>query len=148
LHDGALIFGVDFQDAVHTREDEHHAAGAGERPARESGAGATADDWNFVFGGEFDALRDLPGGCRENDDVGEAFFDRSVVLVQKEILQLVKNGVFAKKLGQLMKEAGIHGRAIAGAPGTIVRDGERAQRQDRPGERGYVSVISQNAKRG
>src|SRR6266850_2466672 len=33
------------------------------------------------------------------------------------------------------------GRAIVGAPGTIVRDGEGAQRQDRPGARGCVSVI-------
>src|SRR6266478_1156773 len=109
LHDGALIFGVDFQDAVHAREDEHHAAGAGERAAGEAGAGAAADDRNFVFGGEFHALRDVLGGCGKNDDVGKTFFDGAVVFVEKEIFQLVKNGVFAKKLGQLMKEAGIHG---------------------------------------
>jgi len=100
--------------------------------------GAAADDRNFVFGGEFHALRDVLGGCGKNDDFGKAFFDGAVVFVEKEIFQLVKNGVFAKKLGQLMKEAGIMGRAIVGAPGTIVRDGERAQRQDRPGARGLL----------
>src|SRR6266850_3125352 len=109
LHDGALIFGVDFQDAVHAREDEHHSAGAGERAAGEAGAGAAADDRNFIFGGEFDALRDVIGGCGKNDDVGEAFFDGAVVFVEKEIFQLVKNGVFAKKLGQLVNEAWVHG---------------------------------------
>jgi len=63
LHDGALIFGVDFQDAVHARETEHHSAGAGERAAGEAGAGAAADDRNFIFVGEFDGLRDVLGGC-------------------------------------------------------------------------------------
>jgi hypothetical protein len=109
LHDGALILGVDFQDAVHARKNEHHAAGAGERAAGEAGAGAAANDWNFVFGGEFDGLRDVFGGCGKNDDVGEAFFDGAVVFVEKEIFQLVKNGVLAKKLGQLVKEAWVHG---------------------------------------
>src|SRR5712664_1502840 len=40
------------------------------------------------------------------------------------------------------------GRAIAGASGTIVRDGERAQRQDRPGARGCVSVIFPKCEEG
>jgi hypothetical protein len=108
LDDGALIFDVEFENAIHAREDEHHAAGAGERAAGKSRAGAATDDGEMVLCGEFDDARDLFRCCRENDDVGAAFFVRAVVLVKKKILGPVKNGRRAEKFLEFANEARVH----------------------------------------
>ena len=149
LNDGALILGVDFENAIHAGEDEHHAAGAGERAAGEAGAGAAADDGNIVFGGEFDDAGDFVGGGGKDDDVGAALFDRAVVFVEQKVFRLVKDGSFAEEFFEFLDEARAHlVTTRKSADGTIVRVGERAQRQDRPETRGCVSVISRKLRRG
>lgn len=74
LDDGALILAVEFENAIHAREDEHHAAGACERAAGKSRAGAATGDGEMAFCGEFYDAGDLVRCCRKNDDVGAAFF--------------------------------------------------------------------------
>ena len=54
LNDGALIFGVDFENAIHARKNDHDAAGAGECTARETCAGAATNNGGIVFVSEFD----------------------------------------------------------------------------------------------
>ena len=91
LDDGALIFDVELENAIHTREDEHHAAGAGERAAGKPRAGASADDGDVILCGELCDARNVVGGIGENDEVWTAFFDGAVVLIKKKILGPVKN---------------------------------------------------------
>ncbi len=81
LGDGALSFDVEVENAIHAREDEHHAAGAGERAAGKSRAGAAADDGEVVLYGEFYDAGNVFGGIRKNDEVRTAFFDGAVVLI-------------------------------------------------------------------
>jgi hypothetical protein len=108
LDDGALIFDVEFENAIHAREDEHHAAGAGERAAGKSRAGAAANDGEMVLCGEFDDARDMIRCCWKNDDVGTAFFNGAVVLEKKKILGPVKNGRRAEKFLEFANEARVH----------------------------------------
>ncbi len=56
LDDRALIFGVERENAVHACENDHHAAGAGERAAGKARTGAAANDGNVVLGGELGDL--------------------------------------------------------------------------------------------
>jgi len=92
LDDGALIFDVEFENAIHAREDEHHAAGACERAAGKSRAGAATDDGDVILCRELCDARNVFGGMGENDEVRTAFFDGAVVLIKKKILGPVKNG--------------------------------------------------------
>jgi hypothetical protein len=107
LDDGALIFEIDFEDAIHAREDEHESAGAGECAAGESGAGAAAEDRGVVSGGEFYDLGDFGGRGREDDGVGAAFFDRAVIFVEDEIFGAVQDGVGSEKPLQRADEVAI-----------------------------------------
>jgi hypothetical protein len=96
LDDGALILGVDLENAIHAGEDEHDASGAGERATGEACARTAADDGNVVFGGQPNDAGDFLGGSRKNDDVGAALFDRAVVFIEEDIFRLVENGRFAE----------------------------------------------------
>jgi hypothetical protein len=112
LHDGALIFGVHFKNAVHTRKNNHHAAGAGKRTAGKTGTGAAADDGSIVFGGEFDDAGDVLRGRRKNDEVGAALFDRAVVFVQKKVFRFVEHGGLTKEFFEFLNKTRVH-RACA-----------------------------------
>lgn len=103
LDNGALIFRIDGQDAVHAREDHHQAAGAGERAAGEAGASAAADDRNVVLGGQFDDLRNFFRRSGKDYDFGASFFDRTVVFVEKNIFRLKENGGRAEKFFEIAK---------------------------------------------
>jgi len=83
LDDGAADFDVELENAIHTREDEHHPAGAGERAAGKPRAGAAADDWDVILCSELCDARNVVGGIGENDEVWTAFFDGAVVLIKK-----------------------------------------------------------------
>ena len=74
LHGGTLVFEVDFQDAVHAREGDHDAAGAGKCAAGKARACATADDGSVALSSEFDDTGDLFRSGGKNDRVGPAFF--------------------------------------------------------------------------
>ena len=96
LDDGALIFEIEFEDAVHAGEDEHESAGAGERAAREAGAGAAAEDGDVVLIGQADDLGDFGSRRREDDEIGAAFFDGAVVFVEDEVFGEREDGGFAE----------------------------------------------------
>jgi hypothetical protein len=108
LDDGALILGVDREDLVHARENEHQAASASERAARKAGARATTDDGDVVLRRQFDDLRNFPRRCREYDDIRTAFFDGAVVFVEENFLRLKKNGARAEKFFKIAKKASMH----------------------------------------
>ena len=95
LDDSALIIEIEFENAIHAREDEHESAGTGERTARETGAGAATEDGHVVFGGEADNFGDFGGGAREGDEVGAPFFDGAVVFVEDEVFGAGEDGVAA-----------------------------------------------------
>ena len=97
LDDGALIFEVEFEDAIHAGEDEHESAGAGKRATGEAGAGAAAEDGDVVLRGEADNLGDFGGRRGEDDDVGTAFFDGAVVLVEADVFGEGENGGIAEE---------------------------------------------------
>jgi len=83
VNNGAVIFDVEFENAIHAREDEHHAAGAGKRAAEKPCVGATTDDGDVVFCGELCDARNVFGGIGEDDEVRTTFFDGAVVLIKK-----------------------------------------------------------------
>ena len=95
LNNGALIFEIEFEDAIHAREDKHESTGACERAAGEAGAGAATEDGHVVFGGEADNFGDFGGGAREGDEVGAPFFDGAVVFVEDEVFGAGEDGVAA-----------------------------------------------------
>ena len=107
LHDGALIFEIDVEDAIHARENEHESAGARQRAAGKAGAGAATEDGSVMSGGELDDLGDLGGRAREDDRVGAALFDRAVVFVEDEVFGAVKDGVGSEKFLQCANEIAI-----------------------------------------
>ena len=100
LNDGALIVEIEFEDAIHAREDEHESAGAGERAARKAGASASAEDGDVVLVREADDFGDFSGSGREGDEIGAAFFDGAVVFVEDEVFGAGENGVVAEKFLQ------------------------------------------------
>jgi hypothetical protein len=108
LDDGALVFDVEFENAIHARKDEHHAAGAGERAAGKPRAGAAPDHGDVVLCGELYDARNVFGGIGKNDEVRTAFFDGAVVLIEKKILGPVKNGRGAEKFFEFANEARVH----------------------------------------
>lgn len=108
LDDGALILRIDGENAVHARKNDHHAAGAGERSAGKTGAGAAAHDGGTVLCGKFDDMRDLLRGGGKDNDVGAPFLYRAVVLVENDIFRLRKNRGRAEKLLEIAKKARIH----------------------------------------
>ena len=100
LNDGALIFEIELEDAVHAREDEHESAGAGERATGKAGAGAAAEDGNVVSVGEADDFGDFGCGGGEDDQVGTAFFDGAVVFVENEVFGAGEDGLLAEEFLQ------------------------------------------------
>ena len=108
LDDGALIFDVELENAIHTREDEHHAAGACERAAGKPRAGAATDDGDVILCGELCDARNVFCGMGKNDEVRAAFFDGAVVLIKKKILGPVKNGRGAEEFFEFANEARVH----------------------------------------
>ena len=107
LDDGALIFEIEFEDAIHAGEDEHEAAAAGERATGESGAGATAQDGDVVLIREADDFGNFGGGGRENDEIGAAFFDGAVVFVEDEVFGAGEDGVVTEKFLERASEVAV-----------------------------------------
>ena len=104
----ALALRVRSPGSIHAREDEHHAAGACERAAGKSRAGAATDDGEVVLCGEFGDARNVFGGMGKIDEVWTAFFDGAVVPIKKKILRPVKNGRRAEEFFEFANEAGGH----------------------------------------
>ena len=108
LDDGALIFRVNREDAIHARESEHQTARAGKRASGEAGASAAADNGHVVFRGELDDLRNFLSGGGENNYFRAAFLDRAIVFVEKNLFRLKENGLRAEKLFEFAKKARVH----------------------------------------
>ena len=90
LHHGALVFQIDFEDAVHAGEGDHEAALARDRAAGESGAGAASHEGHVEFLRQFDQGGDFGGGAREGDQVGSVLVDAAIVLVERQVLRPVE----------------------------------------------------------
>ena len=85
LHHSALIFEVDFEDAVHACERNHEAALARDGAAGESCARAAAHDGHIEFARQFDQGSNFAGVAREGDQVRRVFVDTAIVFVQREV---------------------------------------------------------------
>ena len=108
LDDGALIFDVELENAIHAREYQHHATGAGERAAGKPRAGAATDDGDVILCGELCDARNIFGGIGKKDKVRTALFDGAVVLIKKKILGPVKNRRGAEESFEFANEARVH----------------------------------------
>jgi len=114
LDNGALIFRIDGENAVHARKNDHQAASTGERATREAGPGAAADDGHIVLGGKFDDFGDLFCGGGKNNHIGAAFFDRAVVFIEENVLRLEENGGRAQQFFEIAKKASLHSECPSG----------------------------------
>ena len=112
LHNGALVFHVECQDAIHAREDEHHPAGAGKRAAGKSRASAAAYDGDVVACSESDDARDLLAGIGKNDEIRTPLHDGAVVFIKKKILRPVKDGRRAEEFFEFANKARVHGAQV------------------------------------
>ena len=95
LNDGALIVEIEFENAIHTRENEHESAGAGECATGEAGASAAAEDGDVVLVCEADYFGNFGGGGREGDEIGASFFDGAVIFIEDEVFGAGEDGVAA-----------------------------------------------------
>ena len=109
LDDGAAILQVQFQDAVHTRKDDHHAASASQRAAGESRARASANDRNLKSIGNLDDPGNVLRCVREDDDVGPALFNRAIEFVHQQVFLLRQNVSGTEKRFQFVDESRVHG---------------------------------------
>ena len=69
LHSGALIFCVDFEDAIHARKGHQDAALTRKGSAGKARAGAAAHDGNLITLRDFDDADYVGSGSREGDAV-------------------------------------------------------------------------------
>jgi hypothetical protein len=96
LNRGALIFDVNFQDAIHAGKNCEDAAFAGKRAAGKASAGATADERRLILVREFYDGEGIGCGLGEDDAIGARDFDRAVVFVEHQLLGAVEDGVGAE----------------------------------------------------
>ena len=90
LHYRALVFEIDFEDAVHAGEGDHEAAFARNRAAGESGAGAASHEGHVEFPRQFDQCGDFGGATREDDQVGRVLIDAAIVFVERQVLRPIE----------------------------------------------------------
>ena len=108
LDGGALIFDINFQNAIHARKNCEDAALARKRAAGKAGAGAAPDQRNLISIREFDDAEDIGGRARKDDAVRPRDFDRAVVFVKQQLLGPVQDAVGAEKRFQVVEKSGIH----------------------------------------
>jgi hypothetical protein len=86
LHHGVAIAVVDFEDPLHAREGNHHAAADRQAAAGQAGAGAARQERHVQLVARLDDGHDLLGRSRKNDDIGLVLFDgEAVALVYHQI---------------------------------------------------------------
>ena len=108
LHDGTLIFHVDFQNAIHARKNYQDAALARERSAGKASAGASSYHGDLIAIRNLDDADDLFRMAREDYAVRARDFDRAVVFVQQQFFGAVQHGVGAEKFFQVIDRVRIH----------------------------------------
>ena len=81
LHHGALVFEIDFENPVHSREPDHHAALARNRPAAQSRSRAAADHRDCVLVGQFHDRNHVLRRPWKDHQVRPPLIDAAVILV-------------------------------------------------------------------
>jgi hypothetical protein len=104
LHDRALIFKVEIEDAIHAREGDEKATGWGKRSAGEPGTCATADDGYVALRGQLNDLGNFMRGLRKDNDVWAALFYRAIVFVEEHVFREVQNSVWAENIFELANQ--------------------------------------------
>jgi len=110
LDDGALIFDVEFDNAIHAREGNDDAAVARERAAGESRASPASDDGNVMAIGDFDDANDVGSVAGKDDAIGARDFDGAVVFVEQQVFRAAEDVFAGEKMLEVGDEALIHGR--------------------------------------
>ena len=102
LHHRALVFQIDFEDAIHAREADDHAALARDRAAAQARPRAAAHDGHAVFRGDLDDGDDVFGAAREDHHLGPRLFHAAVVFVERQILGLIQVSARAQQIDQFL----------------------------------------------
>ena len=90
LHHRALVFEIDFENAVHAREGDHNAAAAGDGAARKARPGAAPHHRHLKFARDANDGGYFLGGARERHQVRRVLLGAAIVLVESEILRAVE----------------------------------------------------------
>src|SRR5260370_24232398 len=90
LYHDALVFQVQFQDAVHAGKGDHEASLARNRAAGKAGAGPATHKRHAEFLRQFDEPGDFGSGTGEGDQVGSVLVDAAIVFVEREVLWAVE----------------------------------------------------------
>lgn len=101
LDHGQGVLAVEAQDAVHAREDQHHAALDGQRPAAVADAGAARHQRHGVLTAEGDGGGDVLVALGADDGVGEVFHPGGVVGIAQQVLAVGEHLVPADSRDQL-----------------------------------------------
>ena len=117
LYHSALIFNVDFEDAVHARESDNDAALLRNRASTETGACPARDDGNILGRGQPYNLGNLFSVLRENYGAGRAFANAGIVFVQHQVFGTIKDSIASGNLAELIDKAGqVHRGKCSTAP--------------------------------
>src|SRR5262249_6322277 len=108
LDDGALVFEVELQDAVHSRKDHQDSALPRQRSAREPCAGSAAHERHVETIGESYDLYDVARRAGKHDTVRARLLDRAVVFVEVEILGLPQHAFRAEELFERADDSLVH----------------------------------------
>jgi hypothetical protein len=114
LHSGALIFCVDFEDAIHARKGHQDATLTREGSAGKAGAGAAAHYGNLIAVRDLDDTDNVGSRSREGDAVWPRDLHRTIVFVEQQFFRAVENRFGTQKLFEFTNDAGIHGFCAAG----------------------------------
>ncbi len=99
LNHCALVGVIDFQNPVHARETDDDSAGARNRSAAQSRAGAAAYNRHTVLAADLDDRDDVFGRARKNHDIGQRFIHAAVVFIKREIFGAVEIAARAQQRG-------------------------------------------------
>jgi hypothetical protein len=105
---------VEFKDAIHAREDDQHAAFAGQRAARKAGARTPTNERNIKLSGKAGDARDFFGRSRKNHAIRTALLDGAIVFVEEQLLRPAENSPVAEQAIEFADEARVHEEQVEG----------------------------------
>ena len=106
LDDRVAIADADFEDPLHPRQADHHAAANGQRAAGQARAGPPRHERNVMPIADLHDLDDVLGRGREDDHVGNALLDDvAVALVDQHLVLAMQDVVGTERCGQLGQDA-------------------------------------------
>src|ERR1019366_3230325 len=98
----ALVFQIDFEDAVHAREAHDYATLERDSAAAQAGPGAAAHDGHAVFGGDLDDGGYVFGAAWEDHHFGAALFDAAIVFVERQVFGAVEVSAGTQVIDQFL----------------------------------------------